>query len=170
MLRSAAFDPTRTYRYALERAWPAGDGSACLFVMLNPSTADEYDDDPTVRRCEGFARDFDHSALIVANLYGLRATDPAELASAIDAVGPTTDEWLLYLSKRAKRVIVAWGSHRLVRGRSRIVYDYLRRDHPTVWCLGKNADGQPKHPLYLRLDSKLEAWVPPALDGPERTL
>ena len=94
MLRSAAFSPCRRYRYCLSRVWNPKLPSV-MFVGLNPSTADEQEDDPTVRRCIGFARNWNFGGLILVNLFAYRSTDPADLLRVDDPVGPGNDKHIL---------------------------------------------------------------------------
>jgi len=145
---SAVFSPCRTWRYALERRW--GAGPFVLFVGLNPSTADETVDDPTIRRCIRFARDWGYAGLLMGNLFAFRATDPKAMAHANDPVGPDNDVWLTTLSLRAGLTIAAWGAHPLTAGRARDAMDILG----DVQALGLSKDGYPRHPLYMRADSR----------------
>lgn len=143
------------YRYALTRetGYPGGEGTV-LFVMLNPSTADATTDDPTIRRCLGFARQWGYARLAVGNLFALRATDPRELlSSAVDTVGPENDSWLDQLAGGAAETIAAWGAHRAAAP------ERVRRVLAVVefWgsmrCLGQTKTLAPRHPLYLRRDA-----------------
>lgn len=152
---SAIFSEDRVYRYALERRW--GSGPFVLFVMLNPSTADEHVDDPTIRRCVGFARGWGYGGLLVANLFAYRATDPSELALADDPVGPDCDVWLETCSLRSSLTIAAWGAHRAAAPRVADVYEHLG---DRVACLGRTADGSPRHPVRLAKASELEPYAP----------
>lgn len=161
LIRDAAISEDGRYRYALERRWQTelpvqvGRGAGvldavCLFVMLNPSTADHQVDDPTVTRCVGFARSWGYTALAVCNLFAFRASDPAELYRADDPVGPDNDEWLRVYADRAALVVVAWGTRGGHLGRDAAVLDLLERAHgKTIYCLGRTRSGQPSHPLYL---------------------
>lgn len=103
--RSAEFSPCRTYRHALWRSWSdllgATEEDYVLFVGLNPSTADEMQDDRTVRRCVSFAKAWGYSRLCMANLFAFRATSPADMLAAEEPVGPENDEYLIRLSKSA---------------------------------------------------------------------
>lgn len=143
------------YRYALSRGpWLNGEGTV-LFVMLNPSTADEREDDPTIRRCIGFAQSWGFARLTVGNLYGLRATDPRALLVADDAVGRENDAALTKLAKNATEIIVAWGATRHpFPKRARDVLWLLGRHCRAVYCVGETKDGQPRHPLYARRDAE----------------
>src|SRR5262245_38555366 len=91
MLRSAVFSPCRKYRYSLTRIWDA-ERPNVMFVGLNPSTADDQVDDPTVRRCIGFARKWRFGGMIIVNLFAYRSTDPNRLQEILDPVGPENDE------------------------------------------------------------------------------
>jgi len=160
---SAIFSPCRTWRYALTREWesPLGDGEelSCLFVCLNPSTADEIDDDPTVRRCIGYAKAWGYSKLTVCNIFALRSTDPKALYTHADPVGP---ENLAHIAREAVRhelIVAAWGNHGELRGQGVTVRNLLEVLAESVHVLGLNLDGQPKHPLYLRADIEpVQLW------------
>jgi hypothetical protein len=144
MLRSAIFSPCRTYRFSLSRIWNPKLASV-LFVGLNPSTADEQDDDPTVRRCVGFARQWTFGGLILVNLFAYRSTDPAGLLEADDPVGSGNDKHILANAHEAECVVVAWGTKGSLLDRDQHVLALL----PGAHCLGVTKDGHPKHPLYL---------------------
>lgn len=145
--KDAIFSPDRQYRYALSRVWDESTAKV-LFISLNPSTADEYHDDPTVRRCIGYARSWGYGGLWVANLFAYRATDPRELKRISDPIGPENDSWLKELAQDADLIIAAWGNAGCYQGRDRVVRSMLGEIH----CLGVNKSGQPSHPLYLRKD------------------
>lgn len=145
---SATFSGCRRYRYVLERRWDE-DLPAVLFIGLNPSTADEHSDDPTVRRCVRFARDWGYGSLLLANLFALRSTDPKRLVDAEDPVGRWNDRWLERLANRASLAIAAWGVHGVLRGRDQVIVARYRSLH----CLGTTKEGHPRHPLYLRADT-----------------
>ena len=142
--RSANFSRCRQYRYALWRWWGDGDDYA-LIVGLNPSTADHRQDDPTIRRCIGFARDWGYSGLCVANLFAYRATFPGDLMAAEDPIGPRNDYWLRQVSMKAAIVVCGWGNHGLWQGRA----DTVKRMLPGMHMLRMNGSGEPAHPLYL---------------------
>lgn len=152
--RSATFDPARTYRYKLERHW--GDAAPAVFVMLNPSTADAFVDDPTIRRCVAFARREGCGGLVVVNLFALRATDPKALRSHPDPVGPLNDTFLSDARLLGSSVIAAWGAHGSLHGRDEAVARLLAGR--AVQCLGVTKDGHPCHPLYLPGDAPLRAY------------
>ncbi|WP_348720523.1 DUF1643 domain-containing protein [uncultured Alcanivorax sp.] len=142
--RSANFSRCRQYRYALWRHWGPGD-DFLLLIGLNPSTADHRQDDPTIRRCMGFARDWGYSGLCVANLFAYRATYPDDLFATDNPVGPKNDQWLRKLARQADLIVAAWGNHGRFMNRARIVSDRL----PAMHCIRLNGSGEPAHPLYL---------------------
>jgi hypothetical protein len=143
------------YRYLLSRRW--GLGAPALFVMLNPSTADATDDDPTIRRCIGFARRWGAPAVEVVNLYALRATRPRDLFAHAAPVGPDNDDAIAGAAARAGAIVVAWGVHgaRDPRRAARVLE--LLRGHP-IACLGVNRGGEPRHPLYLPARARRRRW------------
>lgn len=150
---TAEFSPCRSYRYALTRTWD--DRRLPLaFVMLNPSIADAFTVDPTIRRCLGFARQWGAGGLLVLNVYGLRATDPKALRGHPDPIGPANDVTIAArLAQPVARVIGAWGSH-ADPDRAHYVIDLIREAGHRPVCLGRTKSGAPRHPLYLRADSQ----------------
>lgn len=152
-----------TYRYLLTRRWAHHIDRTMLFVMLNPSTADETTDDPTIRRCMNFARREQMSGLAVVNLFAMRATNPADLKAALakglDAVGRENGDHIARAAVGAHRLVVAWGAHgKLCEGRLPLA-ELLSSIHK-LECLGTTKDGSPRHPLYVRDDQPLIPWVP----------
>jgi hypothetical protein len=152
--RRCVFSPCGTYRYTLARQWD-GTRPRVLFVMLNPSTADEDHDDPTIRRCIGFAQRWGYGAADVGNIFALRSTDPALLYTHGKPVGKDNDEHLRELARRAERVVVAWGNHGAHMGRGAQVLDMLGRAGVVPRCFGLTATGHPLHPLYQPRDARL---------------
>lgn len=142
------------YRYALHRAFDEGEGK-CLFVMLNPSTADAAEDDATIRRCMAFAAGWGYGCLEVVNIYGFRATKPADLWRAEDPVGPENREWIRRCVSNAGRVVMAWGAHGRRNGMGQATEDALReRCRDRAGVLGRTKHGEPRHPLYLPKDAE----------------
>ena len=142
------------YRYWLSRTWSSGP--PLVFVMLNPSTADAQVDDPTIRRCKGFARREGAGGVFVVNLYAYRATNPRFLRICADPVGPDNDVWLQRVIagtvETGTPVVAAWGAS-AVPGRVRAV---LRLVPGADWrCLGVTRAGAPRHPLYVKGDQSL---------------
>ena len=155
---TAIFSSCRQWRYLLTREWLTGKG-ACLFIMLNPSTADETINDPTVTRCIKYAGRWGYQSLQVANLFGWRATDPKELKAVDDPVGPDNDTHIARAMADAQLVICAWGNHGAYLHRSRTVraYSILVRNGPLHY-LKMNKSGEPQHPLYLPGNLKPTEW------------
>lgn len=142
--RECRFSPCRTYRYELTRtANPEGQGT-CVFIGLNPSTADETKDDPTIRRCLGFARQWGCAELLMTNLFAFRATDPRVMKAARDPVGPDNDDVLMNAVKMGGIVVAAWGIH----GRHLARDQWAAQHLGALLCLGHTRDASPRHPLY----------------------
>lgn len=158
VISNAVISDDEQYRYVLTRRW-TDHGTPVVFVMLNPSTADAFEDDPTIRRCIGFAKALGGTSLVVVNLYAYRATKPTDLWKADDPVGPDNDHWLqrefaiaAYLDSP---LIAAWGAHaRADRVKEVMAMPGAERFR----AYGRNKGGSPKHPLYLKGDSPLTAY------------
>ncbi|WP_455448126.1 DUF1643 domain-containing protein [Natrinema thermotolerans] len=142
------------YRYRLTRTWDTAKPTVA-FLMLNPSTADASEDDSTIRRCLGFAKDWGYGSLVVANLFGLRSTDPSNLRDHADPVGPENDAYLRDVCDEAELVVGAWGAKGSLDGRARVVADTLETD---LYALDTTKDGHPVHPLYQPSDADPEPW------------
>jgi hypothetical protein len=150
----ATLSPCGTWRYRLTRSWDADLPQVC-WVMLNPSTADAEQDDPTIRRCIGFSQTWGYGGLVVVNLYALRATDPRELAAHPDPVGPDNAEHLVVAAEVSALVVCAWGAHSMARRREQIAAELLGCGSTPKCCLGVTRAGSPRHPLYLLTDAQL---------------
>jgi hypothetical protein len=178
----AEFSPCRVYRYQLHRNIPQpapaifvdSDGSVrpedvvraaakssrlVLFIMLNPSTADETLNDPTIRRCIGFAKGWGFRHLAIGNLFALRSTDPRALYSTPHPEGPDNDRHINAMAEEADLVIAAWGVHGALRDRGAIVRGRLHARGVDLHHLGLTKDGHPKHPLYLAGSTKPTPWA-----------
>lgn len=143
----AQFSADRRYRYLLGRR--IGDSDRrILFLMLNPGTADETRNDPTIRRCIGFSERWGYGILEVANLFAFRTSYVKELRRADEPVGPENDEWIQVALQRADKIVLAWGNHGSYKGRSDEVRR-LARNVTQPFHLGLNKTGEPRHPLYL---------------------
>lgn len=146
----AIFSPCRKYRYLLWRYWGPGRAFA-HFCALNPSTADETADDPTIRREIAFAKRFGADGLIKTNLFAFRATDPRDMKACSEPIGPLNDDWIYEAATVSCVDVAAWGVHGTHMGRDMVV-----RGMCINWkCLGVTKDGHPKHPLYLKSDTPL---------------
>jgi hypothetical protein len=148
---SALFSSCGQYRYRLKRQL-TGTTGPLLLIGLNPSTADASRNDPTIRRCIGFADLWGHSELVVTNLFSFRATKPAALKAADAPIGPDTDAILLEEAQRASRILVAWGMHGGFQNRDQAVLELLSPFD--LSCLGKTKAGFPRHPLYMRANTQ----------------
>lgn len=154
-LSTATFSPDQRYRYSLSRRWK--EGPRALFVMLNPSTADADNPDPTITRCLGFADAIGCGRLDVANLFAFRSTDPDQLIGRWAAIGPRNDGEILALAKEADWVICAWGCHVSVEGptgsphggRGDAVATMLLDAGIKLHALRLTQKGFPAHPLFL---------------------
>ncbi len=155
--RGAHLSDCGTYRYRLWREWDKSRPTL-VFLMLNPSTADHRVDDPTVTRCFARAVANNFGRLEVANLFPLRATNPDELLTHTDPLGPrnAANGAILDMVDRASMVICAWGSHKAVSTRAPDVLHLLRitRMYGKLFHLGLNLDGSPKHPLYMAVSTR----------------
>jgi hypothetical protein len=175
--KGAVMSSCGKYRYLLWREWRGvapkenwrwlgakdgaghelGEPKACLFVMLNPSTADADQDDPTIRRCVSFAKRFGFDRLEVVNLFAYRATDPKEILAMTgpgDPIGYRNQELIEKCAAEAGLVICAWGAHGSHIDHDQTVLGWLGEGEK--FCLGRTKDGHPKHPLYLPHDASLE--------------
>lgn len=150
--RPCHFSPCRNWRYTLERVWDFGNPRRVTWIGLNPSTADEIKNDPTVRRCIGFAQDWGFGGMFMMNLFAFRATKPADMKREADPVGPENDEALLWAAGQSELIVAAWGNHGTHLGRAASL---MSLDFPVpLTALKLTKQGQPNHPLYLPKTSK----------------
>lgn len=155
---TAVYSLCEGYRYLLTRVWNP-DGQKALFVMLNPSTATEVQNDPTVERCERRARALGFGAFRVTNIFAYRATDPRVMRAAADPIGPGNDAAIADSAQGwADRIICAWGTHGAHLGRGAQVERLLRDTGRPLFTLGLSQGGHPKHPLYIGYDRQPELW------------
>lgn len=163
-MSSAQFSQCGKYRYRLERN--VGKGPTVVAIMVNPSTADAQNDDPTIRRVMGFARANKWGKVIIVNKFALITPYIRELGFKIDPVGPENDHFILESLLEADICVVAWGSLAKLppkaAGRWRSVSAMLNALSVPIRCWGINKDGHPKHPLYLARGSELVEWTPPS--------
>jgi hypothetical protein len=156
----ATFSPCRRWRYLLWRRWDAAKPIA-NFLMLNPSTADEVKLDPTCARARDYAERWGFGALYVTNIFGWRATDPAEMKSQKDPVGKGNDAAIVRAAREAALVVCAWGNHGKFLERSSRVRSLLKKNQINLHALRVNANGEPAHPLYLPGNLKPISWAAP---------
>jgi len=160
----AVFSPCGAYRYLL---WRLPNPRAAVFGMgmLNPSTAGEHADDPTITRCRRIAAQAGHANLLVWNLFAYRATAPAHLKRAADPIGPHGDAAIALALGLSRRTVLAWGNHASHRGRGEQVLAQLPAVMP-VAALGLTQRGEPRHPLYLATTVRPRRWRPALLPSP----
>lgn len=168
--RSSGAIISGSYRYLLWRRWQVSFGTdlnrMMVWVMLNPSTADAHVDDPTIRKCIGFAKRRDFAGIIVTNLFAYRATDPKELRKVSDPIGPKNLAYLhdvvSWAAQRGHPVYVGWGRRggKLAEEASKNLTEMTRyQSLIKLRCFGKNADGSPKHPLMLAYKTPTESFL-----------
>ncbi|WP_318521858.1 DUF1643 domain-containing protein [Photobacterium leiognathi] len=145
MKKSAVLSSCRKYRYELWRTWDDSKPYA-MFIGLNPSTADETEDDPTIRRCINFAKSWGYGGLCMANLFAYRATQPEDMKRASDPIGDKNDETLILLAQNAGVIVGAWGNDGIFLNRSEDVRALISE----LNVLKVNKSGEPAHPLYLK--------------------
>jgi len=154
----AVYSDCEAYRYLLTRVWNRA-GRKALFVMLNPSTATEIQNDPTVERCERRARALGFGAFRVTNIFAYRATDPKVMRAAPDPVGPDNDAAIVESATWADQIICAWGSHGEFLSRGPAVEALLRGTGRPLSTLGLTKAGHPRHPLYIGYARQPESWT-----------
>lgn len=154
-----AWSPCRGYRYTLWRIWSNPASPRYVnWLLLNPSTADESEDDPTIRRCIGFTRDWGFDGLCVTNLFAFRATDPAVMKAAGDPVGDDNDYWICVCLGVSELVIAAWGIDGAFQKRDEAIRVLLSAIQKPLHVLKLNKDGSPLHPLYAKGDLQPVLW------------
>jgi hypothetical protein len=153
----ATYSDCENYRYELTRVWDAR-GPRVLFVMLNPSTATEVQNDPTVERCERRARALGFGAFRVCNIFAYRATDPKDMRAQTDPVGAANDRTIAKACGWADDIICAWGTHGAHMGRGAAVETLMRNQPKPLRHLGLSKAGHPKHPLYIAYARRPVIW------------
>ena len=160
-MNTCQFSPDRRYRYTLEHRWddllPA-EPRRIMWVGLNPSTADEQQLDPTLRRIRGFSQAWGFTSFVMTNLFAFRATDPAVMKRAKDPVGPLNDILLKTTAASCEIVVACWGMHGRHLGRAAQVERLMREHGRVLQCLGTTSAGDPRHPLYVRASAALRPF------------
>ena len=151
----AVFSDCRKYRYALWRMWNEHKPIA-MIIGLNPSTADQTRNDPTITRCISFASSWGYGGVCVTNLFVFRATAPTELKAHHDPIGKENDAWVHEMTKGAAITVAAWGNHGKFLNRSLEILPSLDQLH----CIKMNKSGEPAHPLYLKAELKPVPMIP----------
>ena len=145
MQKNAILSKDRKYRYTLTRVWDETKDKV-MFIGLNPSTADEIEDDPTIRRCINFAKSWGYGGIEMTNLFAFRATNPKDMKNAENPIGNDNDMWLQKIAKECPIIIGVWGNHGAFKGRGQAVMKMFDNLH----YLALNKSGHPSHPLYLK--------------------
>ncbi len=154
----AIYSDCERYRYTLTRTWDP-EGRRILFVMLNPSTATEIRNDPSVERCERRARALGYGAFRVCNIFAWRDTDPRAMRAAADPVGPANDAAIADSASWADTIVAAWGTHGEHLARGGMVERLLRATGRPIHHLGLSLKGHPKHPLYISYTRQPDPWI-----------
>lgn len=154
---TAVYSDCENYRYLLTRVWNP-EGRKALFIMLNPSTATEVQNDPTVERCERRARALGFGAFRVTNIFAWRDTDPFAMKKAADPIGPENDATILEGCSWADQIIAAWGTHGAHLNRGPEMAALLAQTRRPVHHLGLSKAGHPKHPLYIAYAEQPRLW------------
>ena len=153
----AVYSDCEKYRYSLTRIWD-NQGRKALFIMLNPSTATEVQNDPTVERCERRARALGFGGFRVTNIFAWRDTDPKKMRAATDPIGPHNDAAILDSCPWADQILCAWGAHGAHRERGKSIESSLRNTELPLHHLGLTKAGHPKHPLYISYAQQPMPW------------
>lgn len=147
MEKKANISKDKIYRYTLSRTWDSTKPTV-LFIGLNPSIADENIDDPTITRCINFAKDWGYGTLLMANLFAFRSTYPKEIYLIDNPIGKDNDYYILECVKQSDLIIACWGNNGTHMDREKIIKELV----PNLYCLQKNKNGTPHHPLRLSRD------------------
>ena len=155
------WSPDRAYRYFLRRSvegdWELSQKPPISFLLLNPSTADEVKDDPTVAKCRRHAHRWGFGEVIILNAFAYRATDPKNMRAQVDPVGPENDAVILETCRVVRdlggTIVCGWGNHGQHKGRSDALRALLSPFETKAFKISKT--GEPSHPLYLSMETEL---------------
>ena len=154
--KDAIFDKTRNHRYLLIRQWEKGT-KFVNFILLNPSTADEKLDDPTIRACITFAKNWGFDGIYITNLFSYRTKSPKELKKANEPIGVKCDNYIKEFAIKSNLIVCAWGNHGTYLNRNKEIIKLLKKID--LYCLGITKKGEPKHPLYIKRTIELVKFV-----------
>ncbi len=144
---TCVFSPDLLYRYLLTHIWNTVQfPKLVMWIGLNPSTADEQQLDPTLRRVKGFSQSWGFDGFVMTNVFAYRATDPRVMMAASDPIGPDNDHHLMAIAAQTSLIVACWGVHARHRGRDETVKGLLSG---RLTALKVTKDGAPGHPLYL---------------------
>lgn len=155
--QTAIFSKCKNYRYTLWRWWDP-EKEYLMVIGLNPSTADATNDDPTIRRCVRFAKDWNFGGLCMTNLFALRATNPKVMLKHSEPIGVDNNGWLQYIGRSAGMILAAWGSHGDYLSRNKIIRKMMYDLDLRLYCLGITKSRAPRHPLYIKANTKPEIF------------
>ncbi|MDB6017709.1 MAG: hypothetical protein JWR19_2198 [Pedosphaera sp.] len=159
--RACQFSPDRKHRYTLWREFDLFSSKFVMFIGLNPSTADETQDDNTITRCIGFAQSWGYGAICMTNLFAFRATLPPDMRAAPDPIGPDNMKWINAVAGEADLIIAAWGIDGTFKNQSRELLKASIEWKKPIYCLAINKGGTPKHPLYVLGSTHPQAYSIP---------
>jgi hypothetical protein len=165
--KETIFSKDRSHRYTLWRDWSdllfsSSSNDFVQFILLNPSTADENLDDPTIRRCIQFAKDWGYQSLCVTNLFSFRSTNPSALRNVTSPSGdPENFASIFCVARQASRIVCAWGNHGNYLDRAAYIHTSLTNSGHQLHCFKLNSDGSPSHPLYLPKSIQIIPFLKP---------
>lgn len=153
MQKNAILSKDREYRYVLSRIWDETKPMV-MIIGLNPSTADETEDDPTIGRCISFSKSWGYGGVYMLNLFAFRATQPSDMFEALTPIGSENDNFIEMYAKKVDKIICAWGNDGVYKDRSH----YIQKKITNLFYLKMNQTGEPSHPLYLKSDLVPQKW------------
>ena len=154
-IKDAVFSKDRLYRYTIFRQWKE-ENNLLLCICLNPSVANETNEDLTLNRCVSFAKDNDFDGVYITNLFSYVSTDPKELYGVDDPIGEETDAYIVSLSGKASSILIAWGNGGRYLDRANQILNILPKEK--IYYLKLNATGEPSHPSRLPRNLKLKKY------------
>ena len=154
MKKSAILSEDRKYRYVLSRIWDETKPKV-MIIGLNPSTADETEDDPTIGRCISFSKSWGYGGVYMLNLFAFRATQPKDMFNAQNPIGLENNSYIEIYSKKVDKIVCAWGNHGTYKNRG----NEIREKFDKLFYLKLNQTGEPAHPLYLKSELVPKKWI-----------
>jgi len=154
MKKNAILSEDRKYRYVLSRIWDETKPKV-MIIGLNPSTADETEDDPTIGRCISFSKSWGYGGVYMLNLFAFRATQPKDMFNAQNPIGLENNSYIEIYSKKVDKIVCAWGNHGTYKNRG----NEIREKFDKLFYLKLNQTGEPAHPLYLKSELVPKKWI-----------
>lgn len=152
----AVFSFDKKYRYILGRKW--SNKGKCLFILLNPSTADAFKLDPTITRAYNLSKKLGLGELIILNIFAIRGSNPEIIKKVSDPIGPLNNYYIKKYVKKSDLIILGWGNHGKINNRSKEIIDIIKKVKKEIYVLDINKNGEPKHPLYIKSDIKIKKY------------